>query len=360
MRRLCCPRIPCAAHAKVLPCTQSIINSVRCSSSAILLEGTNNQRAPTAKYYDARTWPKTFTGLDIGRLLRPNLARSAVSPNYDTLATLLQLGDTESLGLLLRKHTKPPQLKELTVESYLKHHTSKPAVLPLREGCAEGWEKALSLQPGSEKRNIAFCATPRDSDTTELVKQFVYSKRREAMKCGRVIVRCCETESNQKAPWMMKVQGERATNQTADASSVQEGLCELIRSHVESVTGYPQSLCDYCDPQTAYASWMSETARCFAITEETNHMEPLIILDTCEQLARDKHKYLVHRFSERPYTLLEAFCLAIPSPRSIFVLGNEAKFDTSDPVLLAIANIRNVGTLTTIKKLHKQNRCAAN
>ncbi|CUG05417.1 Bodo-specific multi-copy gene family, putative [Bodo saltans] len=63
-----------------------------------------------------------------------------------------------------------------------------------------------------------------------------------------------------------------------------DGLCELIRSHVESVTGRYQPKSNYTSRKVAYETWMQETALHFGIRYDMKKMDPLIVLDSCEVL----------------------------------------------------------------------------
>ncbi|CUE63816.1 Bodo-specific multi-copy gene family, putative [Bodo saltans] len=314
------------------------------------------KRNAAVKYYDARTWPKSWTARDIQHLLQQHLATSATSVNYDVFALLHHAGDEASLNILLRAYTETNLSEEVDMKTFLDINLTtvqpKAAFLPLQDRASielsDRVEKALKPIAGSEKRRIVFCSSSSGSGKTEFVKLFTSSRRAAAMKCGRVIVRCC---AKQQTQWVSGVMAESLKKHEdmpglLPKNSIDRALCELVRAHVELVTGYPQDPSNYCDPQTAYATWVKETARCFRIAEETVTMQPLIILDSCEVLAREHHKYLVHRSSGKPYTMLEAFCLSVPSPYGIFVIGCETNVNTSDPVLLALANVIRVDSQT--------------
>ncbi|CUE63872.1 Bodo-specific multi-copy gene family, putative [Bodo saltans] len=319
----------------------------------------------SAKYYDSTTWPKHWTATDIEALLRDNLAKSGGSPDYDRLADLHRLGDSKSLNLLLDEYVVP---QEVNLEEYFAKHLHKvvdSAVIPVQshvrenmfdrmdvplqshENMFDSMEQALSPKMGSE-RTIVICSAPRNSGKTTLLKRFVVAKLSDAMKCGRVIVRCCDVAASIGTnEWIAQVLEARATASGVGlrepiGSHVESGLCELIRTHVEAVTGLPQEPSAYCDPQTAYTTWMSETARHFKIPLGKENVDPLIILDSCEILSRHSHKSMVHKSSGEPYTLLETFCLKVPSPHGILVFGSHARFDPSDPILLFSANVVNI------------------
>ncbi|CUG89378.1 Bodo-specific multi-copy gene family, putative [Bodo saltans] len=211
-------------------------------------------------------------------------------------------------------------------------------------------EVALSPQPGSEVRSIAFCSSPPGTGKTQFIKHFVFEKRAQAMKYGRVIVRCCDkTESGMDDKWLKKVREDCATNSRPSAgNSTDEALCELIRTHVESVTGSAQTPSNYRDPHTAYATWMSETARHFNITADNTNVDALVIIDTGETLSQHDHKSLVHKHSGKPYTLLEAFCLAVPSPYGILVVGCDIAIELVDPTYLSKAQVTDIGPLAPL------------
>ncbi|CUE63795.1 Bodo-specific multi-copy gene family, putative [Bodo saltans] len=311
-----------------------------------------------AKYYDARTWPKHWTATDVERLLCGNLLHPTAKPNYESLALLLRNGDHKSLALLLRAHIKPPPPTEVHLEQYLGeslNNTSDSAAMPLQERTEQlnFLDAALSPQPGSVVPRVVFCSSPRGSGKTQFIKWFVSQKRAEAMKYGRVIVRCCDKTSHQTrslSSWMnllleSRLSEKPASRQPRPPTNV---LCQLICAHVEAVTGSPQNSSNYGDPKTAYATWMSETARCFGIPSSAGTtVDPLIILDTCELLAEHDHNGLV-KSSGKPYTLLEAFCLAVPAPYGIFVVGCNAQIDTTDPKYLSMANVADIGPLVPL------------
>ncbi|CUG92543.1 Bodo-specific multi-copy gene family, putative [Bodo saltans] len=286
---------------------------------------------------------------DIEFLLRNKPLSQPLTPEHDdvSLTTLLSNNGIASLTVLLREFVDPPFMKLTRVTT-----TSPPSLLEddnndkLRTHLDQT-VLALAPKPGCELRNVAALSAPQDS-RNKIIKKFVSQERLDALKYGRVIVRCCKKAARKKEfSWCKQVLVDRASPWTETSArsshSVDAGLCELIRTHVELVTSYPQDPSHYCDPQTAYATWMKETARCFRIAEETVTMQPLIILNSCEVLARENHKHLVHRSSGKPYTLLEAFCLSVPSPYSIFVSGtNIVLNETMDSTFATMAAVTNI------------------
>ncbi|CUG86805.1 Bodo-specific multi-copy gene family, putative [Bodo saltans] len=258
----------------------------------------------------------------------------------------------KDLEILVRAQVKPLLRNKVDVESYLRENLdpkSDSAEMLLQERAeqldiADRW---LRLTLGSEKRQVALCYSPQGSGKSQFVKSFVHEKRAEAMKCGRVIVRCCDvaTQKKPQPSWLSHVLRDCNEHQRpANAhNSTDDGLCELVREHVEAVTGFTQDAFEYRDSRAAYAMWIKETARCFGFKEEIEDIEPLIMLDTCELLAEHKHHSHKHK-SGVPNMLLEAFCLAMPSPkgRGLFS-GCNAKFD--EEFSLSMANVRDFGLL---------------
>ncbi|CUE63735.1 Bodo-specific multi-copy gene family, putative [Bodo saltans] len=317
----------------------------------LLLQRGQRGRTPP-QYYNPHTWPKHWTATDIKSALDGNLVNPGDLPNYESLAMMLNI-DLNALCILIRGCVKPPQIKEVDLESYLREHVdpkTENAEMPLqeRELLLEHVNKGLARKDGSEKREVVLSYSPRGSGKTQFLKWFVHQKRSEAMKCGRVIVRCCgvTTRGKPQPLWLTKVLqvSKKNKNQQPQGSS-DDGLCELIREHVESITGYLQDPSHYTTPDEAYATWKRETAWWFGIPPSKENVDPLIILDTCELLAEHEHKSLVHPPSETaeatPFTLLEAFCLAMPSPHSIVFIGSSAKFD--ERFSLTLANVTNIG-----------------
>ncbi|CUG92565.1 Bodo-specific multi-copy gene family, putative [Bodo saltans] len=322
---------------------------VCCSASHGLRLWTNECKG--VRYHDPRTWPRHLSEADIRRLLSDNLiCTGGVSPNYKTFCELLRMGDTASLSVLLEHHVMPPRSPHVDVDQYLalwlgNHNSGAAMVLQERALQLGSLRRALARQPGSEKRTIVTISSPCGSGKTQLIKRLVSVNHVDATKRGRVIVRCCSTtaadKDSERSSWLTAL----LTNHSIDAA-----LCELVRTHVASVTGHPQDPSKYCDPQAAYATWMSETARYFRIQSQEESMDPVIILDTCEFLADRDHTFLVHKFNGKPYSLLEAFCLAIPSPYRILVVGTTVRIDTTDPIMLAITNVFHIGPLPPLSE----------
>ncbi|CUG89376.1 Bodo-specific multi-copy gene family, putative [Bodo saltans] len=311
--------------------------------------GVSTKGANDLEYYNPHKWPNHWGAADLECLLRSHLVSTDTPPHFETLATLLREGDTKSLTVLLEHYVMPPLLRELDVDTclamYLNNHNNSTMRLQERGSEIRSLQWAFSRQPGNEKRTIAFVNSPRGSGKTQLIKWFVSVGCVNEMKTGRAIVRCCSitgaSERNSGIPsWMTLL---------LNTNSIDKALCELIRTHVESVSGFPQDPFKYCDPPTAYATWMSETARYFRI-ESHNEVTPIIILDSCEALAEHDHAFLVHKSSGKPYSLLEAFCLAIPSPYRILVVGTATQIDMSDPVLLAVTNAIDIGPLSPLSE----------
>ncbi|CUE63749.1 Hypothetical protein, putative [Bodo saltans] len=333
------------------------------------------------KCYDAATWPKHWSPGDIEHFLRDKIASGVAAPNYKSFAVLLKMNDINSLNTLLRECVVPPSASGVDVTAYLAQHLSdddsacrkRTAFVDVvdtgRNDCLlskpsavanslRNVDRALSPKSGSEKRNIV-CSASSTGNNTWLLTCFVSIKRAPAMRCGRVIVRCCRKSRRierpspkQQAPhhqpsWIDRVLEDEkgATTRPDKIHSINEGLCELIRMHVAAVTGMWQDPSKYCDPCTAYATWISETAWFFGIDEGMRNLDPLIILDSCEILCECAHKTYVHTTSGKPYSMLEAFCLSVPSPYSILAVGCDVKIDTTDPVMLAIANVAHIGLL---------------
>lgn len=344
--------IACSAHTS----SRRYFSGMFATTLPLLCGKKDKPNSNTPVYYNPHTWPKHWTASDIQKLLEDHLLDPNDAPIFfDSLKSCLDT-DMRDLEVLVRRRVKPPSQLEVDVESYLREHLdpkSDGAEMPLQERApqlkvADDW---LRLSPGSEKRQVALCYSPRGSGKTQFVKSFVHEKRLEAMKRGRVIVRCCAVAAQQKPQsWLTHVLQDGSQHQRLSNADnfTGEGLCELIREHVESVTGYPQVPFNYRDAQTAYDTWMSETAWFFEIqNDKTHNMDPLIILDSCEKLAEHEHhshKHTSINGGKTPYTLLEAFCLAMPSPlgRGLFI-GCNAKFDAN--FSLSFANVRSFGPL---------------
>jgi hypothetical protein len=291
------------------------------------------------QYHDPTTWPRTWTAADIEQAVRPHLKSKDTSLEYVTLSFALGIGDLETIKAVLAAAVKPPQPKEVNIEEFLTLHLNNlidKATMKLQErkDALQLLDTALLEFPGSQKRLVVICYSPRGSGKTQLVKWFLATRRSDAMKCGRVIVRCCD-------------KGRRGWMQQVKDGNVDEGLCALILMHVSSVTGRAQDASCYLTPEMAYASWIRETSEYFSIPAGMANVEPLIVLDTCEKLALDNHKTLRHETTKKPYTLLEAFCLAVPSPHRIFAIGCNAMIST-DEVFLTMANVTKIPALAPL------------
>ncbi|CUG86417.1 Bodo-specific multi-copy gene family, putative, partial [Bodo saltans] len=159
----------------------------------------------------------------------------------------------QSLAFLLKTCTKPPPPTEVDGIAYLARHVnnllSPTMELQERHCNLSALETALSVQNQRvETRNVAYCTSPRGTGKTQFVEWFVFLKRLDAMKFGRVIVRCCDKTSSDKhsrnqPTWISQTMEDRAQPQKtqapkSDTNSTAAGLCELIRMHVEAVTGH--------------------------------------------------------------------------------------------------------------------------
>jgi ABC-type dipeptide/oligopeptide/nickel transport system ATPase subunit len=195
-----------------------------------------------------------------------------------------------------------------------------------REDTVQLVHSALLIRPGNGKRLVAACYASRGSGKTQLVRCFLASKRSEAVMCGRVIVRCCEKAHHSNEKWMQQVQ----------EGNVYDGFCELIRTHVLSVTGIAQDPSHYRNPIEVYQTWISETSKHYGIGADRTDVNPLIALDTCEIIASVVDKTRRHATSGKPHTLLESLCLAVPPPHGIFVIGCNATIST-DALFLTCA-----------------------
>ncbi|CUG86749.1 Bodo-specific multi-copy gene family, putative, partial [Bodo saltans] len=250
---------------------------------------------------------------------------------------------------------KPPSL-HVNAEEYLckcLNNRKFPCSMPLQDRDDPSDELTFFLEKdykGSEKRCIISCFSPRGSGKTQFIKHYFFKFHEEAIKHGRVIVRCCDNALN--ATWMQLVKAGEEGKQPLDHATA--GLCELIRSHVQSVTGRDQKLSDYDDSDKAYASWIRETNSHFIIPVGVT-MDPLIVLDTCEVLGETDCKHHMHKRKRpgTPYTLLEVFCRAIPAPHKIFVIGCNARMQYGD-VAATLANIDKMQPLQPLsEEAHK-------
>lgn len=355
----------------------AVQRAMSCGVKATRVALHNNSRIglerspPLPQYDDPSTWPPHWKAADLEHCLRPFLLNQEAPPNYVSLMSLVEKGDLDSVKFLLRAFVRPPPPKVIDIDDYLGAHVNNvvdKAAMPLQERAQqlEATVKALEAQPGSEKRKVVFSYSPRGTGKTQFIKHFVATHRADALKCGRVIVRCCDKASHEshdksRSPWFAQVMSDELTQRNDDAitsstgsapalNSTDEGFCHLIQIHVEKVTGRPQDRSHYTNPTEAYKTWMSETELYFEIPRTKKGVEPLIILDTCECLAELEHKSLVHKTSGKRYTLLEAFCLAVPSPFGILVMGCNANIDATDPVFLTMANITNIGPLPLLSE----------
>lgn len=70
-----------------------------------------------------------------------------------------------------------------------------------RDAALERLHQALMPRLSSDKSNVVFSYSQRGSGKTQFIKYFLATKRSEAIKCGRVIVRDCAKETNKA--WLM-------------------------------------------------------------------------------------------------------------------------------------------------------------
>ncbi|CUG88211.1 Bodo-specific multi-copy gene family, putative [Bodo saltans] len=278
------------------------------------------------KYYDPNTWPKGWTAEDIKKILYGNISTSVTDQNYETFANLLKFGDIRTLTSLLRAYCHVPEVDaNLYLEKHLETDASPAMRLQERDRQIMELDNVLTVPRGTARRVVVFSNSIRGSGKTEFLKSFVLTRRLEALKCGRLIVRCCRKAQDTRNPdraWMTRVLEDSATNSTSTTlNATDEGLCDLIRTHVESVTGSPQDASNYSNSASAYGSWIRETKTHFKM-QDNHDVDPLIILDNCELLAQHHHKSFVNKPAGRPFSLLEALSLAVPAPYGIFVIGS--------------------------------------
>ncbi|CUG92554.1 Bodo-specific multi-copy gene family, putative, partial [Bodo saltans] len=240
---LCAGRQSIYAHFD----SRSMMSSASCGDEHKILP-------PTVLFNDPHTWPKHWTQSEIERLLRSNLVNPASPPNYASLATLFHRNDFKSLALLVRTYTKPPAPSEVDLEQNLRDNLNNVldsaamplqersnqldaldiALLPESEGSLDGHQEGNNTVPLTQKRgrrNVVCCTSPRGSGKTQFIKRFVLAKRAAAMKCGRVIVRCCDktahhTTSTSKRSWVTQVLDDRETT----SSNLEK------RQHLQSLT----------------------------------------------------------------------------------------------------------------------------
>jgi hypothetical protein len=283
-------------------------------------------------YDDPTTWPATWTAADIKRVLEPHLIRADKQLNYASLSLLLHAGDLTTISVLLGSFIVTPPPREIDIEKYLATYLDSNADSasmhfvdqPNNIGAVES---ALSYT--YHFHSVAACSSPRGSGKTQMIKSFVWNNRADAMRCGRVIVRCCKKSS---AGWMDQVL----------KGNVDQGLCDLVRMHVQSVTGRVQQAAAYSTPRDAYASWISTTEKYFNCSKSMYHIAPLIVLDSCEVLTRPNNQTIFSKYYGR-MTLLQAFCFAVPksvdkehfgvidaNTGGIFVAGTDAWISHND------------------------------
>ncbi|CUG92570.1 Bodo-specific multi-copy gene family, putative [Bodo saltans] len=211
------------------------------------------------KYYNAATWAAHRSRSNIAFLLRSNHSHPLTDPDYDSLATLLQnTNDIASRNTLniFRKYVEPPPFD--ASDNNLTNPSDSDIKSRELSTQLDQAVRALTSKPGSEIRNVAFLSTPEGSGGN------MWLHFKEALKYGRVIVRCCDKSAQDRtSQWLKLVMADRLSLSSTEAPAMDShltdaGLCELIRMHVVSITGYPQDPSHYCDPQTAYSTWMSD------------------------------------------------------------------------------------------------------
>ncbi|CUG92562.1 Bodo-specific multi-copy gene family, putative [Bodo saltans] len=268
----------------------------------------------TVDYYSPRTWPRNCTSAEIKELLKDHLINPTSPPNYESLKQLLDLEDFVNIEILVQQYVNKPPPREMSVPQYLHCHLSKScddAAMPLQQRTRQLDVLANLGATNNACNNVAFCHSPRGSGKTQFVKCFVSTRHVAAAKHGRVIVRCCGNAAHSpQAPWIKKIMEDckgcdpnklrdeapsprgvtafllsclvrvltlckrsPSSEKSMKASPVAQGLCEMIRAHVELETGNPQDVSKYSTPQKAYETWKRETARFFKISPRTQGVE---------------------------------------------------------------------------------------
>jgi hypothetical protein len=152
------------------------------------------------------------------------------------------LGKIKSIVKILDGIVAAPPHNELNIEETLRKYVNNCAdngsmKLQERNDAFQLLESALSARYVSGKRRVVYCYSPRGHGKTQFIKYFVTHQRANAMKCGRLIVRCCDRGGD---GWVQQVL----------EGNVSEGFCEMIRTHVCSVTGRKQNSSHYSNPLT--------------------------------------------------------------------------------------------------------------
>ncbi|CUG42687.1 Bodo-specific multi-copy gene family, putative, partial [Bodo saltans] len=290
----------------------------------------DNQKAKRVPDYDdPNTWPKDLTEDDTRAILRGKVSENT-PVDYLLLTALRRANMFDRLSQKLRRIIKQPPSVHVNAEEYLSEYLINkrfPCSMALQdraEASKHLTELLDKVHEASNKRCIISCFSPRGSGKTQFVKYYFFKFHEEAIKHGRVIVRCCDKAESGGERWIKLVMEGKYKRTPLDHATA--GLCELIRSHAQSVTGLDQQKSDYDTNEKAYASWIRVTKSHFNIPDGLA-MNPLIVLDTCEVLGVTDCKHEVHKTTRpgTPYTLLELFCSAIPSPHKIFVIGCNAR-----------------------------------
>ncbi|CUF87398.1 Bodo-specific multi-copy gene family, putative [Bodo saltans] len=274
----------------------------------------NGQRhdKQSIKHNDPYTWPKDLEVEDTRAILRGKVSENT-PVNYYVLTALRRTNMFDQLLEELQKIIKQPPSGRVNAEEYLSEHLNNKAhkcSMALQERAEASDELTFFLAKpywGSNKRCRISCFSPRGSGKTQFLKHYFFKFHEEAIKHGRVIVRCCDKAESGGERWIKLVMEGKDKRTPLDHARA--GLCELIQSHVESVTGRDQQKSDYDSSNKAYASWIRVTKSHFNIPDGVA-MDPLIVLDTCEVLGETDCKHEVHTrvrpdTPDTPFTLLE-------------------------------------------------------
>jgi len=281
------------------------------------------------------------TAKAIEEFLRPFIRNSEEPPEYTVVAQALicenyklvhrLLKDDGGVSLLLPEDT-------IDVEAYLNRHLnnhqdlSSMQLAGKHEQVAELVAKAVKPIHGSTKRNVIVGFSMRGSGKTQLLKRFVrIFIGNEMAHPGVVLVRCLDRAA--KAPWMLEL-----LSPTRRVDVCQKALCLLIQDHLEDLGLVRQGQVVFSDVGSAYSEWMRLTKSRYVV----------IALDTCEVLA-DQAGFSTHSDGTR-YTLLEEFCLSIPSPHAIVCVGCNASIKQTDFVLTK-ANVTPLDPLEPIPQI---------
>ena len=281
-------------------------------------------------YSDAAKWPRDLNEDDIKELLAEKWRFNAC--DCWNLAALHRQGNVADLNHFLHEHVERP---EVDVKEYLLrslHLHKLPEVLPQREEYVDRLVDAVKAGSSSGSRYIISCSSMSGSGSATLLAYVALKRFSDRIENGRLII-------------VRRLRWSGMKSDAAEAARIapaEDELCRLVHDHLVKLTMFRGS--PFQNATEAYETWIDITNKHFKIDPNTSDMGPLIIFDASDYIEKSAPQQDTDTPQQPRLTRLEAFCLAVPPPNGIIVIGPFAEI-SSTPEVVASSFLRHLPAL---------------